>query len=89
MNKECGPRVPPRAKMRIYRIPVSMDLARVLCSGRLRQRTPLDVSCLEFAGSDGIRSGVTVFLSDCLILEGALQSSAGYYHHTTQFLVPW
>jgi hypothetical protein len=30
-----------------------------------------------------------VFLSDYLVLEGALQTSAGCYHHTTRFLVPW
>jgi hypothetical protein len=33
--------VPPPAKMRIYRRPFFMDLARVACSGRLRRRTPL------------------------------------------------
>jgi hypothetical protein len=40
-------------------------------------------SCLEIAGSDGIRSGAAMFLSDRLVSEGALQSSAGCYHHAT------
>jgi hypothetical protein len=30
-------------------------------SGRLRRRTPLGASCLEIAGSDGIRSGAPMF----------------------------
>jgi hypothetical protein len=33
--------VPPRIKMRIYRRPFFMDLARVACSRRLLRRTPL------------------------------------------------
>jgi hypothetical protein len=45
-------------------MPVSMDLTGVSSSGRLRRRTPVDASCLEVVGSDGIRSGAPVFLSD-------------------------
>jgi hypothetical protein len=40
-------------------------------------------SCLEIARSDGIRSGALMFLSDRLVSEGALRSSAGCYHHAT------
>jgi hypothetical protein len=35
LNKGGGPRVPSRAKMRIYRMPVSMDPAGVSCSDEL------------------------------------------------------
>jgi hypothetical protein len=38
-----------------------IDLEGVLSSGRLHQRTSLGASCLEFAGSDGIRSCATMF----------------------------
>jgi hypothetical protein len=72
VNKEGGPMVPSRAKMRICRMSVSMDLARVLCSGRLRRRTPLGASCLEIAGSYEIRSGALIFLSNRFVSEGAL-----------------
>jgi hypothetical protein len=40
-------------------------------------------SCLDIAGSDGIRSGAPMFLSDRLVSEGALRSSVGGYHHAT------
>jgi hypothetical protein len=40
-------------------------------------------SCLEIAGLDEIRSGAPIFLSDRLVSEGALRSSAGCYHHVT------
>jgi hypothetical protein len=33
-----------------------IDLAEVSSFGRLRRRTPLNTSCLEIAGLDGIRS---------------------------------
>jgi hypothetical protein len=81
LNKAGGPRVPSCAKMRICRMPVSIDLAGVSCYKRLRRRTPLGASCLEFAGSDGIRSGAPMFLSNRFILKGALQNSTSCYHH--------
>jgi hypothetical protein len=55
MNKGGGPRVTSRAKMRICRMPVSMDVAGVSFFGRLCWRTPLGASCPEIGGSDGIR----------------------------------
>ena len=50
-----------RAKMKIYRMLVPIELAGRSCSGRLRRRTPLGVSCLEIAGSGGIRSDAPMF----------------------------
>jgi hypothetical protein len=70
-------------------MPVSMDLRGVPCSGSLHRWTPLGTSCLEIVGSDGIRLGAPMFLSDRLVLEGVLRSSAGCYHHATWFPVPW
>jgi hypothetical protein len=40
----------------IWLMPAFIDLAEVLSSRRLRWRTPLGASCLEFAGTDGIQS---------------------------------
>jgi hypothetical protein len=77
VNKKDGPRVSSRVKMKISRMFVTMDLAGLSCSGRLHRRTLLGASCLEIAGSDGIWSGAPVFLSDRLVLERALRSSAG------------
>jgi hypothetical protein len=73
--------------MKIYRKPVPIDMAGVLCSGMLRQRTPLGDSFLEIAGSDGIRPYTPMFLSNRLDSKGALQSSTSYYHHVARFLV--
>jgi hypothetical protein len=42
-------------------MPVLIDMARVSCSGMLRQRTPLGDSYLKIAGSDGIRSYAPMF----------------------------
>lgn len=42
-------------------MPIFIVLAGVSSFGRLRRRTPLGDSCLEIAGSDGIRSCATVF----------------------------
>jgi hypothetical protein len=89
MNKWGGTRAPSRAKIRICQMPVSMDLAGVSCSERLRRQTSLGTSCLEIVGSKRIRSGATVFLSGCLVSEGALRSSTSCYHHATRFLIPW
>jgi hypothetical protein len=61
-----------RLKVRICRMAVSIDLAEVMCSGRLHRRTPLGASCLEIDESDEIRSDVPVFLSNHLVSEGAL-----------------
>jgi hypothetical protein len=88
-NKGVGPRVSSHAKMRICWIPVSMDMEGVSCSGRIRRRTLLGASCLEIDGSDGIRSGAPVFLSDRLVPKGSLWSSAGCYHYVRRFIVPW
>jgi hypothetical protein len=81
--------VPSPAKMRIFWMYVSMDLADVSSFGMLHQRSPLGASCLEIPRSDGIQSGAPVFLFDRLVLEGALRSSAGYNGHTTRFLISW
>jgi hypothetical protein len=56
VNKGGGSRVPSPAKMRIFRMYVSMDLADVSSSGMLHRRSPLGASCLEIPESDGIRS---------------------------------
>jgi hypothetical protein len=53
-------------------------------SGVFRKAPPANStgqSCLEIAGSDGIRSGAPMFLSDRLVSEGALRSSADCFHH--------
>ena len=42
-------------------MPGGIDLAEASCSGRLRRRIPLGVSCLEIAGSGGIRSDAPMF----------------------------
>jgi hypothetical protein len=39
-----------------------MDLSGVSSFGRLCRRTPMGASCLEIAGSEGIRSCAPVFL---------------------------
>jgi hypothetical protein len=56
-----GPRIPSRAKMKIYWMPVHIDMAGVLCSRMLRQR-PLSGSCLKIARSNGIRSYAPFFI---------------------------
>jgi hypothetical protein len=76
-NKGGNPRVPTYAKTKICRLSALIDLAGVSCSGRLCRQTQLDDSCLEMARSGRIRSCAPVFLSDRLVLEGALRSSAG------------
>jgi hypothetical protein len=88
VNKGGDPRVSSRTKIRISRMSVSIYLAGVSCSGKLCRRTPLGVLCPDIAGSDGIQLNAPVFLSDHLVSEGVLQSSAGCYHHTTRFLIP-
>jgi hypothetical protein len=60
-NKGGCPRVPTRAKRMSYRIRVTIDLAKVSRSRRLHRRTPLNDSCLEIAGSGGIRSCAPMF----------------------------
>jgi hypothetical protein len=60
-NNGGGPRVPFRAKVKICWMLVPINLAKVLCYKRLRRRTPLGASCLEIAGSDGIRSCAPMF----------------------------
>ena len=77
LNKGGGPMVPSPAKRKNLRMPFPIDLAGWSCSGRLRWRTPLGVLCLEFAGSDGIRSCAPMFYSDRLVSEGSFRSSAG------------
>jgi hypothetical protein len=76
-NKGGGPRVPTYTKTKICQLSAPIDLAGVSCSGRLRRQTLLGDSCLEIAGSGGIQSCAPVFLSDRLVSEGALRSSAG------------
>jgi hypothetical protein len=76
-NKGGGLRVPTCAKTKICQLSVPINLARVSCSERLRWQTPLGDSCLEIAGSGGIRSCTPMFFSDRLVSEGALQSSVG------------
>jgi hypothetical protein len=79
--------VPPRPKMRIYRRPIFYGSGR---SDVFRKAPPVNSigrSCLEIAGLDGIRSDAPMFLSDRLVSEGALRSSASCYHHATCFLV--
>jgi hypothetical protein len=61
LDKGHSPRVPSCASMKIYRIPVPIDVVGVLCSRRLHRQTPLGVSFLEIAGSNGIRSCIVVF----------------------------
>jgi hypothetical protein len=40
---------------------VILDIAELLSSERLQQRIPLGASCMEIAGSDGIRSSIPIF----------------------------
>jgi hypothetical protein len=79
-NNGGGPWVPPLAKMMICRClsPLIWWKCRV---PEGPAGAPLGVSCLEIAGSGGIRSCAPVFFSGRLVSEGALRSSAGCYYH--------
>jgi hypothetical protein len=77
LNKGGGPRISSCAKMEICQMHVPSNLIGRSCSGRLRRRTPLGDSCLEIARSGGIQSCAPILLSDRLVSEGALRSSAG------------
>jgi hypothetical protein len=50
-----------RTKTEIYLLSALIDLEGLLSCGRLRRRTSLGASCLEFTESDGIRSCATMF----------------------------
>jgi hypothetical protein len=78
LNKGGGPRVPFCTKMKISRMPVPIDQARVLCFRRLCRRDPLGASCLEITSSEKIWSCAPVFFSSRLVSEGVLRSSASY-----------
>jgi hypothetical protein len=68
VNKYGGsPRGFSHSKMKIYLMPVHIDLARVSSFERLCRGTPLHVLCLEIARSDGIWQCAPVFFSDCLV----------------------
>jgi hypothetical protein len=72
--------------MMIHRMPVTIDLARVLCSGRFHQRTPLG----DMLGDCWIRCYSVVHtyvISNYLILEEAWRSSVIYCHHKTHLTV--
>jgi hypothetical protein len=74
-NKGGYARVPTRSKIKSRQMRVTIDLAEVFYSGRLRWRTPIGDSCLEMTGSGGIRSCAPMCSSDHLVLEGALRNS--------------
>jgi hypothetical protein len=76
LNKGCGPRIPTRNEGLICQMHVPIDQAAVLCSERLHRRTPLDDSYLEIVGSGRFLSCTPIFLSNHLVLKGALRSSA-------------
>jgi hypothetical protein len=78
-----------RTKMKIRRMPIPIDLVGVSCSRNLHRCTPLGASCLRLRSQMRFGNAHPYFLSNRLISEGALWSSASCYHHVAWFLGPW
>jgi hypothetical protein len=74
--------------MKIYWMHVPIDMVGVSCFGVFRRCTLLGASCLEFTGSDKIRSCVPVFFLRLFDFRGRvtklcwLLSSCGMFSHS-------